>query len=120
MPKFKRPNRSKQMLGKRGAGTPNWKGGRYIADEYVWITTNKGRVAEHRLVMSNHLGRKLKATEIVHHINGDKTDNRIENLVVTSRKKHNTIHNYNPSEHTRELKRQRAIERVRDNMGRFI
>lgn len=51
-----------------------------------------GRVAEHRLIIEEHLGRFLRDDEFVHHINCRKDDNRLENLVVCSNFQHNRAH----------------------------
>lgn len=47
---------------------------------------------EHRLVVDGLLGRRLRSDEVVHHINGDVTDNRPENLEITNRSEHARMH----------------------------
>jgi len=85
---------------KKGARSNKWKGGRYKTPRgYISVlapnhprANSAGRVFEHTLVAEQEVGRYLEPNECVHHINGDKGDNRPENLEVMIRGEHEARH----------------------------
>jgi len=89
----------------RGEKSSTWKGGRFKSpDGYIYIYIGKddffspmatssrhrwgGYILEHRLVIAKYLKRCLDKTELVHHKDGDRQNNIISNLVLSSKKKH--------------------------------
>ena len=63
-----------------------------VATRYRILKINGRKIAEHRYVMEQFLGRPLRTDEIVHHLNEDKLDNRLENLELTTAAEHGRHH----------------------------
>jgi hypothetical protein len=92
------PNLEKAHAARRGK--PSWNSGtskgwldkRGYRWVYIYENGKQRAIRAHRNIMEQHLGRKLHPEEIVHHINGDRDDNRIENLQVGQVGQHTTNH----------------------------
>jgi len=78
-------------------------------------------VRQHRYIMEEHLGRELKTTEHVHHINHNRLDNRLENLQVMSDSEHHKVHSSSPEdkERLREAQKLAVIARRTNLAGRW-
>jgi len=79
------------MFGKRNELCPAWKGGRLQRKDGYWrVNIDGNRVLEHRLVMQQA---KVDITgKVVHHKNGNKSDNRLENLEAITQSEHINAH----------------------------
>ena len=96
-----------------GKKSPNWGGGESNINGRIYLyfpkhpnATKKGYILKSRLVMENHLGRFLNHKEVVHHIDGNKLNNKIENLRLFSN------HSKHIKNHVKNLKK--------DSRGHFI
>ena len=77
----------------------NWAGGKYLSHGYIRIlkpshptSCKDGYILEHRYKIEKYLKRKLKISEIVHHIDGNKMNNNISNLSILTRRNHAILH----------------------------
>ena len=93
-------SRIKKESQKYSENAGNWQGGRRLdVDGYVLIkkkshpsSNGQGYIAEHRLIAEKVLDRHLKNGEVVHHINGNKQDNKNCNLLICGAGYHIELH----------------------------
>ena len=89
----------KQSRAKSGSNHPKWKGGSIKKNGRIALhlptssmAMKDGYVYRYRKIMSDHIGRDLKHDEIVHHVNGDGSDDRIQNLRMMKSSEHARLH----------------------------
>jgi hypothetical protein len=90
----------KRIKHPRGKNHPGWKGGTISQHGYKKIHVDGKQYYEHRYLMEKFLGRKLTFNETIHHIDGNKLNNSMENLVLIDRKEHSLkYHNQGSRRH---------------------
>ena len=80
----------------RGENNSTYKNGQYITNMGYKQELNGtgGYYFTHRKTVEDAIGRRLTSSEHIHHINGDKLDNRLDNLVILTCSEHTKIHRY--------------------------
>ena len=91
-----------------------------MSSAYETKTINGRERPVHILLMEEILGRPLKENEVVHHINGDKRDNRPENLQVLDRGEHTSLHKQGVSVSGASLEKMRAAQTGRHSTQRKL
>lgn len=76
----------------KGENSPFFKGGTHTKAGYKVIKINGKYKYEHREIMEKFLGRKLNKDEVVHHKDGNKLNNSIDNLELMSKREHDYFH----------------------------
>ena len=82
-----------------------------ITNTYKTIQVDKKQVREHRYIMECFLGRKLGSDEIVHHKDGNKKNNSIENLEILSRSEHIKRHYAEIGQNNNQFKRKYFLDK---------
>jgi hypothetical protein len=92
----------------RGHNSKRGSGQGWMEQGYLFLSVKGTRIALHRWLMEQHLGRKLLSNEIIHHKDWNKLNNSLDNLELTTNSEHRKIHTIG-----RKIKRWTVEERER-------